>query len=449
MRGTIGGIPGDNLTPVDIVEMTAAYGQWLLENGNPSKVVVGRDGRISGEIVSALAINTLLSMGIDVVNLGLSTTPTVEMAVPNHNAGGGIIFTASHNPRQWNALKMLNSKGEFVDHSTGKLILKYADEKTFNFAQIDDLGKLTTDEGSLDFHINEILNLDYVHVEDIKSRNFKVVVDCINSTGAIALPPLLEAIDCDYVLINEEVNGEFNHNPEPIPVNLTQLSAKVKSTGSDFGIAVDPDVDRLVLVCEDGSMFSEEYTIVAVSDFILKHKPGSTVSNLSSTRALSDVTQSHGQSYYASAVGEVNVVTKMKSVNATIGGEGNGGVILPDLHYGRDALVGIVLIMNLLVDEGKTLSELKDKYPKYAIIKHKFDIEPDTDISALLKVVRNKYINERINEEDGLKIDFDNGWVHLRESNTEPIIRVIAESNSEEEAQSIINNMLEIVNENR
>ena len=449
MRGTIGGVPGDNLTPVDIVEMTAAYGQWLLENGNPPKVVVGRDGRISGEIVSALAINTLLSMGIDVVNLGLSTTPTVEMAVPHHKAGGGIIFTASHTPRQWNALKMLNAHGEFVDHHTGELILKYADEKAFTFAQVDDLGKLTTDDDSLDYHIKEILKLDYLDVERIKSKKFKVVVDCINSTGAIALPPLLEAIDCEYVLINEEVNGEFSHNPEPIPINLKELSDKVKSTDSDFGIAVDPDVDRLVLVCEDGSMFSEEYTIVAVSDFVLRHKPGATVSNLSSTRALSDVTRSHGQSYHASAVGEVNVVTKMKSVKATIGGEGNGGVILPDLHYGRDALVGIVLIMNLLVDEDKTLSELKDKYPKYAIIKHKFDIEPDTDISALLKVVKNKYINERINEEDGLKIDFDNGWVHLRESNTEPIIRVIAESNSEEEAQNIINNMLDIVNENR
>jgi len=449
MRGTIGGVPGDNLTPVDIVEMTAAYGQWLLENGNPSKVVVGRDGRISGEIVSALAINTLLSMGIDVVNLGLSTTPTVEMAVPHHKAGGGIIFTASHNPRQWNALKMLNSKGEFVDHNTGKLILKYADEKAFNFAQVDDLGKLSTDDDSLDYHINEILRLDYIDVDKIKSKKFKVVVDCINSTGAIALPPLLDAIDCEYILINEQVNGEFSHNPEPIPINLIELSNKVKSTCSDFGIAVDPDVDRLVLVCEDGSMFSEEYTIVAVSDFILRHKPGATVSNLSSTRALADVTRSHGQSYHASAVGEVNVVTKMKAVNATIGGEGNGGVILPDLHYGRDALVGIILIMNLLVDEDKALSELKDKYPKYAIIKHKFNIEPDTDISALLKVVKNKYINERINEEDGLKIDFDNGWVHLRESNTEPIIRVIAESNSEEEAQNIINNMLDVVNENR
>jgi phosphomannomutase len=447
MRGTIGGVPGENLTPIDVVEMTAAYGQWLLESGAENKVVVGRDGRISGQIVSDLAINTLLSLGINVVNLGYSTTPTVEMAVTRFNAGGGIIFTASHNPKEWNALKMLNSDGEFVNQSVGERILELVDKREFNFAHIDELGKLSTDETSIDFHINEIFKLPYVSVDRIKSRKFKVVVDCINSTGAIALPPLLDQLNCEYILINAEVTGDFNHNPEPVPSNLIELSDKVKMTNSDIGIAVDPDVDRLVLICEDGSMFSEEYTIVAVSDYVLMHKPGATVSNLSSTRALADVSTRHGQSYYASAVGEVNVVNKMKEVNASIGGEGNGGVILPDLHYGRDALVGIVLIMNHLIDTGMTMSELKHSYPNYEIIKQKIDLNPDTNVKNLLNIVKNKYLSERLNEEDGLKIDFSNGWVHLRESNTEPIIRIIAEAKTKDEAEKLIEPILKLINE--
>ena len=447
MRGTIGGIPGDNLTPIDIVEMTAAYGQWLLESGSESKVIVGRDGRISGQIVSDLAINTLLSLGIDVVNLGYSTTPTVEMAVTRFNAGGGIIFTASHNPKEWNALKMLNSKGEFVDQSVGERILELAEKKEFNFATVENLGQLSIDKTSIDYHIEQIFKLPYVDVEKIKSRRFKVVIDCINSTGAIALPPLLDKLNCEYTLINAEVTGDFNHNPEPIPANLKDLSDQVNKTNSDFGIAVDPDVDRLVLVCEDGSMFSEEYTIVAVSDYILKHKPGPTVSNLSSTRALADISAVHGQSYYASAVGEVNVVTKMKAVNASIGGEGNGGVILPDLHYGRDALVGIVLIMNHLIDKGMTLGKLKDSYPNYEIIKQKIDLNPDTNVKNLLNIVKNKYLTETLNEEDGLKIDFSNGWVHMRESNTEPIIRIIAEAKTKDEAKKLIEPIIKLINE--
>ena len=446
MRGTIGGVPGDNLTPIDIVEMTAAYGQWLLESGSEAKVVVGRDGRISGEIVSALAVNTLLSLGIDVVNLGYSTTPTVEMAVTKHNAGGGIIFTASHNPKEWNALKMLDSKGEFVDQKIGETILSLAEKRAFNFATVDKLGKESTDDTSIDYHIEQILALSYVDVDKIKNRKFKVVVDCINSTGAIALPPLFDKLGCEYTLIHADVTGDFSHNPEPVPANLKDLSDKVKEVGADIGIAVDPDVDRLVLVCEDGSMFSEEYTIVAASDFVLKYKKGATVSNLSSTRALADVSKRHGQEYYASAVGEVNVVTKMKAVKAAIGGEGNGGVILPDLHYGRDALAGIVLIMNHLVDEGLTLSALKAKYPKYEIIKHKIDLDKDTDVKKLLNVVKNQYLNESVNEEDGLKIDFSNGWVHLRESNTEPIIRVIAEAKTESEAENLIKPIIAMIN---
>jgi len=446
MRGTIGGVPGDNLTPIDIVEMTAAYGQWLLESGSEAKVVVGRDGRISGEIVSALAVNTLLSLGIDVVNLGYSTTPTVEMAVTKHNAGGGIIFTASHNPKEWNALKMLDSKGEFVDQKIGETILSLAEKRAFNFATVDKLGKESTDDTSIDYHIEQILALSYVDAEKIKNRKFKVVVDCINSTGAIALPPLFDKLGCEYILIHADVTGDFSHNPEPVPANLKDLSDKVKEVGADIGIAVDPDVDRLVLVCEDGSMFSEEYTIVAASDFVLKYKKGATVSNLSSTRALADVSKRHGQEYYASAVGEVNVVTKMKAVKAAIGGEGNGGVILPDLHYGRDALAGIVLIMNHLVDEGLTLSALKAKYPKYEIIKYKIDLDKDTDVKKLLNVVKNQYLNESVNEEDGLKIDFSNGWVHLRESNTEPIIRVIAEAKTESEAENLIKPIIAMIN---
>jgi len=446
MRGTIGGLPGDNLTPIDIVEMASAYGKWLIESGASPKVIVGRDGRISGEIVSNLAINALLSMGIDIVNVGLSTTPTVEMLVPKEEAGGGIIFTASHNPKEWNALKLLNHKGEFISQSDGEKILQIAEERSFNYADVDSLGKLSTIEGQFDYHIEQILALPYVNLDVIKGRKFKVVVDCINSTGAISLPPLLEVLGCEYILMNEEVTGDFAHNPEPTSHNLKDLSEQVIATNSDLGIAVDPDVDRLVFVCGDGSMFSEEYTIVAAADYVLKHKKGPTVSNLSSSRALADITEKHGLVYHAAAVGEVNVVNKMKEVGAAIGGEGNGGVILPDLHYGRDALVGIALIMNHLADIKMTLLELKQSYPSYVIIKKKAQIDAETDIKKLLDKIKNQYLTERINEVDGLKIDFQNGWVHIRESNTEPIVRIISEAKTNEEAEKLIEPILNIIN---
>ena len=446
MRGTIGGKPGDNLTPIDIVEMTSAYGKWLLESGNTPKVVVGRDGRISGEIVSNLAINALVSMGIDVVNVGLSTTPTIEMLVPKESAGGGIIFTASHNPKEWNALKLLNEKGEFISAKDGERILDIAESRDFEYCDVDSLGKVSTIEGQYDYHIQKILDLPYVNLELIKKQKYKVVVDCINSTGAISLPPLLDKLGCEYILMNEEVTGDFAHNPEPTSQNLKDLSQKVIETGSDLGIAVDPDVDRLVFVCGDGSMFSEEYTIVAAADYVLKHKKGPTVSNLSSSRALADITHKHGLDYHAAAVGEVNVVNKMKEVGAAIGGEGNGGVILPDLHYGRDALVGIALIMNHLADLQMSLLELKQSYPNYVIIKDKAQVNKDTDVKKLLNDIKNQYLTEKTNEVDGLKIDFDNGWVHIRESNTEPIVRIISEAKSREEAEKLIEPILKIIN---
>ncbi len=447
MRGTIGGVPGDNLTPIDIVEMASAYGTWLSNKGNAPKVVVGRDGRISGQLVSDLVVNTLISLGIDVVDLGLSTTPTVEMAVPKLNAGGGIIFTASHNPKQWNALKLLNEKGEFISAEDGQTILTIAEERKFDYAQIDKLGKITQDDSMIDYHIDEVLRLPYVDVEKIRAANFSVVVDCINSTGTISIPPLLDKLNCKYHLINEEVTGDFAHNPEPVPKNLTQLSEAVKNQQADMGIAVDPDVDRLVFVCEDGSIFGEEYSLVAIADYVLKHKPGNTVSNLSSTRALADVAAKHGVEYHAAPVGEVNVVNKMKAVKATIGGEGNGGIILPDLHYGRDAIAGIALMLNHLVDTGKSLSELKKQYPQYSIIKSKIELDKDTNVAALIDKVKNKYLNERINENDGLKIDYDDGWVHLRESNTEPIIRVIAESTTVEKAETLAQTIIDLIHE--
>lgn len=445
MRGTIGGKPYENLTPIDIVEMSSAYGIWLIESGKPKKVVIGRDGRISGKIVAQLAINTLLSLGIDVLDLGHSTTPTVEMLVPYENAGGGIILTASHNPKEWNALKLLNEKGEFISKAEGEHILKLAADKAFSFAQIDDIGSLEKRKNAFDFHINEILKLPYLNLDLIQSKKFNVVVDCINSTGALALPPLLDKLHCTYTLLNKEVTGEFAHNPEPVPANLESLASAVKAHNADMGIAVDPDVDRLVFVCEDGSMFSEEYTIVAISEFILKHKPGNTVSNLSSTRALADITTKSGHQYYASAVGEVNVVEKMKAVNAVIGGEGNGGVILPDLHYGRDALVGIALMFNHLAEENVSMSQLKKSYPSYEIIKTKVQLNPTTDIEAILKTVKNAYLEERLNEEDGIKIDFTDGWVHLRKSNTEPIIRIIAEAQTRQEAQDLIDQIQKLI----
>lgn len=437
IRGTIGGKYRENLTPLDVVECTAGFGQWIIENNHPKKVIVGRDGRITGPMVSALAVNTLNAMGIEVVDLGLSTTPTVEYAVPIENAGAGIIFTASHNPKNWNALKFLNPKGEFISAADGKRILEIIDEGSFDFALVDDLGGVTTDDSYIDKHIDAILALDFIDVDLVKSKNFNVVVDCINSTGAISIPPLLDRMGCRYTLLNGEMTGEFAHNPEPLPAHLVGLSEAIVEQKADFGISVDPDVDRLAFVCDDGQMFGEEYTLVALADFLLPKKPGNTVSNLSSTRALKDVTVKHGGSYSAAAVGEVNVVNKMKETNAIIGGEGNGGVILPDLHYGRDALVGIAMMLNHLAEKNVSISELKKTYPAYEIRKHKIQLTPSIDVASLLNSLQAKYKDEDINTIDGLKINFKDGWVHLRESNTEPILRVYSESKSGEEADKL------------
>lgn len=429
-RGTIGGRPGDNLTPQDIVECTAAFGQWVLNNTGLHHIVVGRDGRISGEIVSALVVNTLRSMGINVTDLGLSTTPTVEIAVPLEGAGGGIILTASHNPREWNALKLLNHKGEFISARDGEAVLGIVAERSVEYAPVDKLGTYRLDDTYIETHIRQILAHPLVDVEAIRSKNFKIVVDAINSTGAMAVPPLLEALGCQCILLNGEVNGHFAHNPEPLKEHLGQLSTEVRLQKAHLGIAVDPDVDRLVFMCEDGELFGEEYTLVAVADYVLSKRPGNTVSNLSSTRALRDVTLKHNGAYYAAAVGEVNVVEKMKAVNAVIGGEGNGGVIMPDLHYGRDALIGIALFLSHLAHAGKQLSTLRKTYPDYQMSKTKIDRSPEIDLDKIFSTLRQKYQREQLNTEDGLKIDFEDGWVHLRPSNTEPIIRIYSESHS-------------------
>ncbi len=438
-RGTIGGKMGENLTPFDIVEMTSAFGYWLIQSGKTPKIVIGRDARISGEIVSNLIINTLLALGIDVVDLGLSTTPTVAMAVPEENASGGIIVTASHNPKQWNALKLLNSKGEFITKEDGKKVLLIAEEKAIEFATVDKLGTLSKNDSYIDWHIDQILKLDLVDVDLIKSKNFKIVVDCINSSGAISVDPLLKKLGCESILINEETNGKFAHNPEPLPESLNELSRAVAFNQADLGIAVDPDVDRLAFVCEDEEMFGEEYTLVAISDYVLKHTPGSTVSNLSSTKALKEITLGHKQEYFSSAVGEVNVVTKMKQVGAVIGGEGNGGIIYPALHYGRDALVGIALFLSHLAANGKKpISMLRSQYPNYTISKNKIQLTPEIDLDMIFEKLKSKYQNQPLNEIDGLKIEFDDSWLHLRRSNTEPIIRIYAESDSEVTANSLV-----------
>ena len=429
-RGTIGGRPGDNLTPQDIVECTAAFGQWMLTTVGKPLIVVGRDGRISGEIVSALVINTLRAMGISVVDLGLSTTPTVEMAVVMEKAGGGIILTASHNPKEWNALKLLNNKGEFISGKDGEAILDLVAQKNVKYAPVDKLGSYRQDDSYIQKHIEKILALPLVDLEAVRAKQFKIVVDAVNSTGALAVPPLLEALGCQVVLINGEVNGHFAHNPEPLKEHLGQLSTSVRQQKANLGIAVDPDVDRLVFMCEDGELFGEEYTLVAVADYVLSKKKGNTVSNLSSSRALRDVTVKYGGEYFASAVGEVHVVEKMKAVKAVIGGEGNGGIILPDLHYGRDALVGIALFLSHLVKSGRQISTLRKTYPDYQMAKSKIERTPDIDLDKIFSALKEKYQREQINTEDGLKIDFEQGWVHLRPSNTEPIIRVYSESNS-------------------
>lgn len=438
IRGTIGGSSGQNLTPIDIVECTAGFAQWLKNTGAQQKVVVGRDGRMSGSMVSQLAIQTLIGMGFDVVDLGLSTTPTVEVAVPLENAGAGIIFTASHNPKQWNALKFLNRKGEFISAEAGRQIIDLIAEKAIDFAEVDDLGTYSKDDSYIDKHIAQILALPYVDQAAVQEKKFHVVVDCINSTGAIAIPPLLDQLGCTYTLINEEVSGDFAHNPEPLPQHLAELSATVVQEKAQLGISVDPDVDRLCFVSEDGSMFGEEYTLVAVADYILSKRKGSTVSNLSSTRALSDISKRHGCDYFASAVGEVNVVNTMKANDAVIGGEGNGGIILPDLHYGRDALVGIAILLTAVAENGLSLTALKATYPEYTIIKDKIQLTPETDVDALLAKVHEAFKMEQVSTIDGVKIDFAEGWVHIRKSNTEPIIRVYCEAPTADTAKKLI-----------
>lgn len=450
IRGTIGGKAGDALTPVDIIKFTAAYGKWILEKTGNNKIVVGRDARISGEMVRNLVVGTLQSIGIDVVDLGLSTTPTVEVAVPDEKAAGGIILTASHNPKQWNALKLLNNRGEFISDQDGKEVLALAEDSDLSFADVDSLGKVTYDDSYLQKHIDKVLALPLVNVEAIKAAKFKVAVDAVNSTGGIFVPALLKALGVETVYeLYCEPNGHFPHNPEPLPEHLTEISKVVRENKADLGIVVDPDVDRLCFVNEDGSMFGEEYTLVAVADYVLKNTPGNTVSNLSSTRALRDVTEEAGQVYNAAAVGEVNVVNKMKETNAIIGGEGNGGVIYPESHYGRDALVGIGLFLSHLAQSGKTISELRATYPAYFISKNKIELEAGMDIDGLLLKIQEKYKDQPINTIDGVKIEFDKQWVHLRKSNTEPIIRIYSESASEQQAnelaQKVISDIKEIL----
>lgn len=454
IRGTIGGAPGDGLTPLDIVKFTSAFGTWAIHNSGKKKIVIGRDARISGTMVNNLVIGTLQGLGIDVVDLGLSTTPTVEMAVPEEQAAGGIILTASHNPKQWNALKLLNHDGEFISDADGKRVLEIAEGGEFNYAEVNDLGKITLDESYLQKHIDHILVLPLVDVAAIKKANFSVVIDCVNSTGGIFVPALLGALGVKTVhQLYCEPDGNFPHNPEPLPENLIALSSEVLKKKADLGIAVDPDVDRLCFVCEDGNMFGEEYTLVAVADYVLKHKKGNTVSNLSSTRALRDVTEKAGGQYHAAAVGEVNVVSKMKEVNAVIGGEGNGGVIYPELHYGRDALVGIALFLTHLAKYGKSVSSLRSTYPGYFISKNKITLTPEMDIDGLLLKVQEKYKKQPHSTIDGLKIEFDKEWVHLRRSNTEPIIRIYSEGNSETVADNlagkIIDDIKDILHLNR
>jgi phosphomannomutase len=438
IRGTIGGNAGDNLTPQDIVEVTAAFGAWLIEKGNVPKVVIGRDARISGPLVKNLVTNTLLSLGIDVVDLDLSTTPTVEMAVVWEKAGAGIIITASHNPKHWNALKFLNEQGEFISKTDGEALLAKIEEGSITYAEVDQLGVLSQKEGYLEQHVQAILDYPLVDVEAIKAKRYKVVVDGINSSGAVAVPLLLEKFGCETILINGNPNGHFAHNPEPLANHLTELSAKIVEEKADLGISVDPDVDRLAFVCQDGSMFGEEYTLVAVADYVLQHRKGNTVSNLSSTRALRDVTLKNGGEYFASAVGEVNVVTKMKEVQAVIGGEGNGGIIVPDFHYGRDALIGIGLFLSHFAKANQTMTKLKATYPAYKMVKDKIALSPEIDVDAILRKLKEEYKNEDCNTIDGLKINFAAGWVHLRKSNTEPIIRVYAEGTDMETVQKLV-----------
>ena len=439
IRGTIGGSVGDNLTPIDVVKFAAAYGMWIKEqrNKNNYSVVIGRDARISGEMIQNLVINTLIGMGIDVVNLNLSTTPTVEIAVPMEHADGGIILTASHNPKQWDALKLLDANGEFLNAKHSQRVLDLAVSENIAFSEVDALGKMTINAAYFDLHIDAVLDLHFVNVKAIRNSRFKVVVDGVNSTGGIVVPMLLERLGVTPINLHCTPDGHFPHNPEPLKQHLTDLSEKVLSTGADFGIAVDPDVDRLAFMDEKGELFGEEYTLVACADYVLSHKKGNTVSNLSSTRALRDVTAKHGGTYTASAVGEVNVVAAMKANNAIIGGEGNGGIILPESHYGRDALVGIALFLSLLSEKQISVSALKKTYPLYFMSKKKIDLNLSIDVDALLSAMEKSYQNETLTTVDGVKIDFLDSWVHLRKSNTEPIIRIYTEAPSQAQADAL------------
>ncbi len=437
IRGTIGGIAGENLTPVDIVSCCAGFGTWLKGNLEKTLVVVGRDARVSGPMVHELAIQTLLALGIDVLDLGLSTTPTVEMAVIMEKAQGGIVITASHNPMEWNALKFLNQRGEFISAQDGTDILGIIDEEKYLFAPVYKIGHRTSGGDYISRHIDAIMQLTLVDPAMVKNRKFSIAVDCVNSTGSISIAPLLEVLGCQYTLLNDDLSGVFSHNPEPLPENLTDLSLLVREGNYDLGIAVDPDVDRLVFVCEDGSMFGEEYTIVALADYILQYEGGPTVSNLSSTQALKDITEKHGFKYHAAAVGEVNVVTKMKEVQAAFGGEGNGGVIYPKLHYGRDALVGVALMLTYLAKSGLQMTTLRSQLPKYVISKNKVVLPEGINPDEVIARLKENHMNAQQNTEDGLKLIFNGEWVHMRKSNTEPIIRIYAESKDEEKATEL------------
>jgi phosphomannomutase len=448
IRGTIGGKAGEGLTPVDVIKFTSAFGSWILSSTNNPKVVVGRDARISGSIINSLVVSTLQSLGINVVDAGLSTTPSVEMLVASLKAGGGVILTASHNPKEWNALKLLNSKGEFISGEEGAEILRMGEAQQFSFADVDALGKYEEYPTSVQDHIDAILKLPLVNVEAIKLANFRVAVDAVNSTGGVAVPMLLNALGVDNIhRLYCSPTGEFPHNPEPLPEHLSEISKLVVDVKADLGIVVDPDVDRLAIICEDGSMFGEEYTLVAISDYILAHTKGNTVSNLSSTRALSDVTLKYGGSYKASAVGEVNVVVEMKATNAVIGGEGNGGIIYPELHYGRDALVGIALFLSHLAKSKRTVSELRKTYPNYFMSKNKIELTPEIDVDQVLMAVANRFKDEKVNLLDGVKVDFANGWVHLRKSNTEPIIRIYSEAPTSNEAKGLAEKFIDVIKE--
>ena len=448
IRGTIGGKQNEGLTPFDIVKYCAAFGTWVMETSQNAKIVVGRDARMSGEMVSKLVTATLQALGMQVIDLGLSTTPTVELSVVKEQAGGGIIITASHNPKEWNALKLLNQDGEFISAEAGEMVLRMADRPDILFADNAKVGTIVTQSSAMEEHIALILNHPLVDAEAIRKQNFNILVDGINSTGSVFVPYLLQQLGVEQLeVINAEVNGRFSHNPEPLPENLNDISNRIVKQKADLGIVVDPDVDRLCFVCEDGSMFGEEYTLVAIADYILTHRKGNTVSNLSSTRALRDITEKRGGSYYASAVGEVNVVKKMKEVQAVIGGEGNGGIIVPDLHYGRDALIGIALFLTHLAHFKKPVSDLRRTYPDYYMSKNKIELSPEIDIPKLFAGIREKYKNQPLNTEDGLKIEFDHEWVHLRTSNTEPIIRIYAESTSESTANHIARKLMMDISE--